>query len=294
MLSFQTMARSVGCNSARSSVVGARANAVVTHCQQQSRSMSLQSGVRACSLKNVFMSPLAVSTRGGSIRSTTAAVAMRNVRFASTSSKHSSASFSADMNTRNNKIAIYVFSVVIGTFGVSYASVPLYKVFCQATGFGGTTQEASTERAKHVAPVPGASAVRVTFAGTVTDTLAWKFKPQQREIKVVPGETALAFFTAHNPTNKPVTGVATYNVTPAKAGIYFNKIQCFCFDEQRLKAGEEVDMPIFFYIDPEFADDPFMNDVKDICLSYVFFKAKNQEDESESSATSTATVAASV
>ena len=77
-----------------------------------------------------------------------------------------------------------------------------------------------------------------TLSLPITDTLAWKFKPQQREIKVVPGETALAFFTAHNPTNKPVTGVATYNVTPAKAGIYFNKIQCFCFDEQRLKAGE--------------------------------------------------------
>lgn len=104
---------------------------------------------------------------------------------------------------------------------------------------------------------------------------------QQKEIKVVPGETALAFFTASNPTEKPITGVATYNVTPMKAGNYFHKIQCFCFDEQRLRPHEQVDMPVFFYIDPEFLNDPSMTDVTNICLSYTFFLARNQIDEEE-------------
>lgn len=102
--------------------------------------------------------------------------------------------------------------------------------------------------------------------------MPWTFKPEQQEVSVVPGETALAFYKAYNPTRRPITGVSTYNVTPMKAGLYFNKIQCFCFEEQRLKPREEVDMPVFFYIDPAILDDPQMRHVTDITLSYTFFK----------------------
>jgi cytochrome c oxidase assembly protein subunit 11 len=137
------------------------------------------------------------------------------------------------------------------------------------------------EKANAMKPVIGAKKLTISFSGQTSSSLPWKFKPQQKEIKVVPGETALAFFTASNPIDKPITGVATYNVTPNKAGNYFHKIQCFCFDEQRLRPHEQVDMPVFFYIDPEFLTDPSMTDVTNICLSYTFFLAKNQEDADE-------------
>lgn len=123
-------------------------------------------------------------------------------------------------------------------------------------------------------PVANARPITVRFSANTSDSLQWKFAPQQREVRVVPGETALAFYTAINLTDEPIVGVATYNVAPAKAGLYFNKIQCFCFDQQRLKPNEEVDMPVFFYIDPDFADDPQMESINDIVLSYTFFRAK--------------------
>merc|ERR1719502_1454530 len=138
------------------------------------------------------------------------------------------------MSERNKRIATYGVAVVLGVFGISYASVPLYKVFCQATGFGGTTQrETSAERIKNLKPVEGRT-LRISFVGDVSSSMPWKFKPEQRDVKVVPGETALAFFRAENKTDKAITGVATYNVFPFKAGLYFHKIQCFCFEQQRL------------------------------------------------------------
>jgi len=194
-------------------------------------------------------------------------------------SSSATASSSEQLKEKNRNIALYMTSLAIATLGLAYASVPLYKMFCQATGFGGTTVETTMEKANAMKPVLGAKKLTISFTGQTSSSLPWKFKPQQKEIRVVPGETALAFFTASNPTDKPVTGVATYNVTPNKAGNYFHKIQCFCFDEQRLRPHEQVDMPVFFYIDPEFLEDPAMSDVTNICLSYTFFKAKNQEDE---------------
>lgn len=174
---------------------------------------------------------------------------------------------------------MYATAVAFATLGMSYAAVPLYKVFCRVTGFGGTTQETTMEEANKVRPIKDGRVVKVTFSGSTSSSLPWSFRPQQNEIKVVPGETALAFYTARNDSDKPVTGVATYNVTPLKAGVYFYKVQCFCFDEQRLRPKEEVDMPVLFYISPEFADDPAMNDVTNICLSYTFFRAKGRQDE---------------
>mmetsp|Transcript_3215 Transcript_3215/g.3633 ORF Transcript_3215/g.3633 Transcript_3215/m.3633 type:complete len:316 (-) Transcript_3215:1909-2856(-) len=199
---------------------------------------------------------------------------LRSARlFSSTSRAHGERIGNAQ-RTKNLSTAIYFISIVVVGVGVSYAAVPLYKVFCQATGFGGTTRQATIDQAKKMVPVQGARPITVRFAASTTDTLQWKFKPQQREVKVVPGETALAFYTAYNKSDEPIVGVATYNITPLKAGVYFNKIQCFCFDQQRLKPKEEVDMPVFFYIDPEFENDPQMENVRDIVLSYTFFKAK--------------------
>ena len=135
----------------------------------------------------------------------------------------------------------------------------LVLVFCQATGFGGTTQRVDSDTVlSQIKPVEGARPIRVHFNSVVSSSMPWTFIPQQNECVLVPGETALAFYTAKNNSDKAITGVATYNVHPPKAGLYFNKIQCFCFDEQRLRAKEEIDMPVFFYIDPEITTDPSM------------------------------------
>ncbi|MPC39323.1 Cytochrome c oxidase assembly protein COX11, mitochondrial [Portunus trituberculatus] len=116
--------------------------------------------------------------------------------------------------------------------------------------------------------------LRVKFNADTAASMTWNFRPEQREVQIHPGETALAFYTARNPTDRPVIGVSTYNVVPFDAGQYFNKIQCFCFEEQLLNPHEEVHMPVFFYIDPEFADDPKMENVDIITLSYTFFEAR--------------------
>lgn len=194
---------------------------------------------------------------------------------------------------RNEKLAYYMATVVVFVFGMSYAAVPLYKVFCQMTGFGGTTQIAEESRAKAIVPLEDGRIIKVYFTSNVHSTMPWQFRPAQREIKLVPGETALAFYTVKNNADYPITGVATYNVYPPKAGLYFNKIQCFCFEEQRLGAKEEIDMPVFFFIDPEFADDPAMDSVNNITLSYTFFKTGDEKAESqEATATVTATTQA--
>jgi cytochrome c oxidase assembly protein subunit 11 len=120
-------------------------------------------------------------------------------------------------------------------------------------------------------PVKESRRLRITFNGSVSDVLPWKFTPQQREVRVLPGETALAFYTATNKGPADIIGVATYSVTPAQVAPYFSKIQCFCFEEQKLNAGESVDMPVFFFIDPDFVKDPNMKGIDTITLSYTFF-----------------------
>jgi cytochrome c oxidase assembly protein subunit 11 len=244
-------------------------------------------------------------------------------------------------NDRNIKIASYMLAVAVGTLGAAYASVPLYKLFCQATGFGGTTQRVSLkewaenqdkreesgkskisqalwDKLIDMSNVPekmlpksqgsfshgrGAKTwtdeeaaarlaslkpmtdngrlITVRFDSTVGDVMPWSFVPAQLDVKVVPGETALSFFTAENHSDKAITGVATYNVHPPRAGLYFNKIQCFCFEEQRLLPGETVDMPVFFFIDPEYADDPQLSRVNNITLSYTFFQTDEDDEEGD-------------
>ncbi|CAJ0968466.1 unnamed protein product [Ranitomeya imitator] len=141
-------------------------------------------------------------------------------------------------------------------------------------GLGGTAVAGhSSEQIESMQPVKD-RVIKITFNADVHASLHWNFRPQQTEIYLVPGETALAFYKAKNSTDKPVIGISTYNVIPYEAGQYFNKIQCFCFEEQRLNPHEEVDMPVFFFIDPEFAEDPRMASVENIMLSYTFFEAK--------------------
>ncbi|XP_055983365.1 cytochrome c oxidase assembly protein COX11, mitochondrial [Sorex fumeus] len=180
-----------------------------------------------------------------------------------------------DWRRRNRTVLTYVAAVAVGMLGASYAAVPLYRLYCQTTGLGGSTAVAghSSDQIENMVPVKD-RIIKVTFNADVHASLQWNFRPQQTEIYVVPGETALAFYRAKNPTDKPVIGISTYNVVPFEAGQYFNKIQCFCFEEQRLNPQEEVDMPVFFYIDPEFAEDPRMVNVDFITLSYTFFEAK--------------------
>lgn len=181
---------------------------------------------------------------------------------------------------RNQNTLFYVLSIIIGTVALSYGSVPLYKTICQQTGWGGQPIKSAahafpdTEEdiAARLTPITTSRRLRITFAGSTSDILPWKFTPQQREVRVLPGETALAFYTATNQSKEEdIIGVATYSVTPAQVAPYFSKIQCFCFEEQRLNKGETVDMPVFFYIDPEFLQDPNMKGIDTITLNYTFF-----------------------
>lgn len=181
----------------------------------------------------------------------------------------------------------YTLSIILGTVALSYGSVPMYKMICQTTGWGGQpvrapghggTTGSEEDLASRLVPVEGAKRLRVTFNASVSDVLPWKFTPQQREVRVLPGETALAFYTATNTSDKDIIGVATYSVTPAQVAPYFSKIQCFCFEEQRLNAGETVDMPVFFYLDPDMLTDLNMKGIETVTLSYTFFKAKYDDN----------------
>jgi cytochrome c oxidase assembly protein subunit 11 len=169
---------------------------------------------------------------------------------------------------RNAMTAIVLIGVVGGMAGLTYASVPLYRLFCQVTGYGGTTQVADRLPERVLDRV-----ITVRFNADISASLAWQFRPEQRSIDVRLGEQALAFFTARNKSDAPTTGTATFNVTPAKAGSYFTKIACFCFDEQTLAPGQTADMPVTFFIDPKLADDRNLDDVTTITLSYTFFKS---------------------
>jgi len=231
--------------------------------------------------------------------------------------KATSGSTTQDLNVQ---LAWYAAAIVVGVLGASYASVPLYKVFCQTTGFGGTSQRVQMERTEpptwletmfrsavqklpqgvarkarvhtwtdedaaarlsSLKPVANAELITVHFDTTVGDVLPWSFEATQPNVKVVPGETALSFFRVKNHSDKAITGVATYNVHPPKMGLYFQKIQCFCFEEQRILPGETVDMPVFYFIDPEMLDDPQVSYVTDVTLSYTFFPTGEDDDDDD-------------
>jgi cytochrome c oxidase assembly protein subunit 11 len=168
--------------------------------------------------------------------------------------------------TRNRKTALVAASAAASMAGLSFAAVPAYRAFCQITGWGGTTGRSAE------APTGALDrAITVRFDATTAQGLPWRFKPEQTSQTLKIGETALAFYRAENLSDAPVTGRATFNVQPAKAGIYFKKIECFCFTEQVLGAHENASMPVSYYIDPALADDPKLDDVQTITLAYTFF-----------------------
>ena len=172
----------------------------------------------------------------------------------------------ADPKRRHGILALSLVGLVAGMVGLSFASVPLYRVFCQVTGYGGVPQRA--EKA------PGEvldRTVTIRFDGNVDRSLPWTFAPVQQTMDVKIGETALAFFKASNNSSVPVSGRAIFNVSPELAGRYFTKIECFCFKQQTLAAGQTVDMPVTFFVDPKFVDDEDTKDISEITLSYTFY-----------------------
>ncbi|MBV9827358.1 MAG: cytochrome c oxidase assembly protein [Alphaproteobacteria bacterium] len=171
------------------------------------------------------------------------------------------------MTNRNTRTAAVLVSVVLIMVGMAFASVPLYRVFCSATGFGGTTQ-----RAEAAPKEMSKAVVTVRFNTETASDLGWKFAPEVNEVQVHPGEQKQVFFRATNQTNETVTATATYNVMPAKSGIYFDKIQCFCFNEQKLAPGEMKEMGVVFFVDPDLLKDPETQDVHSITLSYSMFR----------------------
>lgn len=166
----------------------------------------------------------------------------------------------------NRRVALVLGLLVCTMVGFAFAAVPLYRLFCQVTGYGGTTRTAE------VAPDHMIDrTVKIRFEGFVNPGLPWRFEPEQNELTLQVGEQGLAFFKATNLAAKPTAGVATFNVTPAKIGQYFNKVHCFCFDAQTLQPGQSVDMGVSFFVDPSIADDPNVAEVKTITLAYTFF-----------------------
>lgn len=168
------------------------------------------------------------------------------------------------------KTAAMLALLVALMVGMAYAAVPLYEAFCQVTGFGGTTQRANTG-----SDIILARTVKVQFDANVSSDLPWDFKPVLHDVEVKIGESNLIFYTATNFANKDVTGSAIFNVSPPAAGAYFNKIECFCFTEQVLNANQTVDMPVEFFIDPDYATDPDLEHVNIITLSYTFYPAED-------------------
>jgi cytochrome c oxidase assembly protein subunit 11 len=169
--------------------------------------------------------------------------------------------------TANRRVALGLVALTATMVGLTFAAVPLYRLFCQATGYGGTPVRAAAPSASTTDRV-----ISIRFDGSVSSGLNWSFSPVENRIDVKIGENRLAFYKAVNHSSRPVTGTATFNVTPEIAGSYFNKVDCFCFTEQTLAPGQAVDMPVSFFIDPAILEDPAVRGVAEITLSYTFFE----------------------
>jgi cytochrome c oxidase assembly protein subunit 11 len=171
---------------------------------------------------------------------------------------------------KNSQTALNVLAIVVGMFGLAYASAPLYDAFCKLTGYAGTP---NTENIIFPDKIYNRK-IKVLFNTDVEPKLNWSFKPLQDKVNVKIGENKLVFFEAQNLDVEAVTGVATYNVVPEKAAKYFTKLQCFCFNKQLLKSQQKMTFPVSFYIDPEIMNDKNLDDIKSLTLSYTFFEAK--------------------
>lgn len=175
---------------------------------------------------------------------------------------------------RNTRTALLAVAGICFMTGLGFASVPLYRIFCEYTGWDGTTRRG--------VKAPGATGNKITIAfdSNTASTLPWDFKPERPHETIDVGARDMVFFTAHNRASQSVTGTATFNVTPAVAGKYFTKIQCFCFTEQTLKPGEKVRMPVIFFVDPKLRADPDARDIDTITLSYTFYPVDSGKNAS--------------
>jgi cytochrome c oxidase assembly protein subunit 11 len=174
---------------------------------------------------------------------------------------------------KNLRVLTVCAVAAVGMVGAAYAAVPLYDLFCRVTGYGGTTQVAQYDAGQIID-----RSVTVRFDASMARGFPWEFEPQQRSMELQLGETALAFYRATNTSDRPITGVATYNVTPFKAAPYFSKLECFCFTEQTLQPGESMDMPVLFFVDPLMDEEESLDDVRTITLSYTFWEAGRDRD----------------
>ena len=182
----------------------------------------------------------------------------------------------AQRDKKNGKFALVLVTLVAGMVGLSFASVPLYQLFCQVTGYGGTLNTENVAASTSISE----KTIKVRFDSNISPKLAWRFEPLQREVTVKLGEQTLAFYEAENIGATPLTGQAIFNVTPFRAAPYFSKIECFCFTEQTLAAGQTVPMPVQFYVDPEIFEDPATKDIGTITLSYTFYPVDKDEEDS--------------
>ncbi|MBA3667973.1 MAG: cytochrome c oxidase assembly protein [Sphingomonas sp.] len=170
---------------------------------------------------------------------------------------------------KNRSVGFRAALFGLAMLAVAFASVPLYRIFCQVTGFDGTTQRAEA------APGAVAGQIGVRFDANISPMLPWKFVPEQETVRIHPGQRTTIYFDATNYTARNTTGQAVFNVSPAQAGPYFSKIACFCFTEQTLKPGEKARMPVVFFVDPKIREDEATRDIDEITLSYTFYPVEN-------------------
>ena len=181
-----------------------------------------------------------------------------------------------NLKAQNKKVIFIITFIGMLMLSLSYAAVPLYDIFCRVTGFGGTTQIASS--------APGSSGhpnINIRFESNITDSLNWDFYSKTKTVKIPMGEEKTIYYFAKNLSDEPIVGTATFNVTPAKVGQYFMKIDCFCFVEQLLNPGESMNMPVTFFIDPDLYKDENVQEVNEITLSYTFMKSMDQSKVEE-------------
>ena len=182
---------------------------------------------------------------------------------------------SAPLEQKNRRVAMVAVLAALAMLGLGFAAVPLYDLFCRVTGFAGTTQvatEAEADSAAAFAKSAGAPTISIRFDANTASDMPWEFRPRQVTDTVQIGQRDMAIFEAKNLSSVPITGTASFNVEPEQAGAYFNKIQCFCFTEQTLRPGQEVTMPVLYFVDPKALDDPNMEGVEQITLSYTFHR----------------------
>ena len=189
------------------------------------------------------------------------------------------------LENRNRRTMLTMFGLALAMLGLGYAAVPLYDLFCRVTGFGGTTQVASesdAELAEQAALSAGGKTFSIRFDANTARNVPWAFEPVQVTDTVAVGQRDMATYIARNDSDETITGTATFNVEPEAAGRYFNKIQCFCFTEQVLRPGQQVRMPVLYYVDPAVLDDPNMQGVEQITLSYTFHRAGSAPAQDDS------------